>query len=579
MELRRDISGFQMRWSEPHAQQWLQQGYWRHETLADIATEQTLRQPDAILLIEGERHWTRKDVYDAALRLANFLQQLGARPGDVVAYQLPNWSESAVIALTARMLGLVINPIAPNYRESELRYMLGETGAKFLFIPAAFRNFDYPAMVAAVRADLPALQQVIVVRGDAGQDSSWEQVQSAAPLAELPEVDPGAVFMVMFTSGTTGRAKGVLQHHYAFGYKARQMVAAWHVGDSDVIFMPSPVTHITGAIWSFDIPWISGAPAVLLDVWSAADGIDAIRRHGCTISGGATPFLQQMLAASAGDRAALASLKTFFCGGTSVSPELIRQVSRAFPGCLFFRAYGSTEMMTVTLGIASRQDAALGAESDGIVMPPMLVRLVDEEGTPIARDGIEGEILAFGPEQFAGYLDVADNEGAFDNNDFFRMGDLGCWREGAYLTITGRKKDIIIRSGENISPKEVEDVLLAHPAIAEVAIVAMPSASTGEMGCAFVMLNADAAFDITEMRRFLDAVGLAKQKYPEWLEVVDELPRVPSGKVRKDVLRDKAKVIAQEMAVAQRSKPQTQQSQTALSQTEQSQAQQSQMQQ
>jgi acyl-CoA synthetase (AMP-forming)/AMP-acid ligase II len=541
---RPDISGFNIRWSEQHAQQWLQAGFWRNETLAEIAAEQTRKNPDATLLIEGGTHLTRKAVYDASLRLANYLHQQGAEAGDVLAFQLPNWSESAIVTLAARMLGLVINPIPPIYREAELSYMLRETGARFLFIPGVFRNFDYPAMVEDLRGELPGLQEVIVVRGEVCNNTAWQETIAGDALQSLPTVDPGAIFLVMFTSGTTGRAKGVMQTHHAFGYKARQMIAAWHVGEDDVIFMPSPVTHITGTIWAFDIPWISGAPAVLLDIWNVGEGIDAIREHGCTISGGATPFLQQLLAATAEDRSSLSSLKTFFCGGTSVSPELIKQVSREFPNCLFFRAYGSTEMMTVTLGISSREQSDLGANTDGVVLPPIQVKLVDDEGHKIAEDGVEGEILAFGPEQFAGYLNVEDNRDAFDEDGYFRMGDLGCWSHGNYLVITGRKKDIIIRSGENISPKEVEDILIQHPAIADVSVVAMPSESTGEKGCAFIILNQGHDFDFATMRRFLDGVGLAKQKYPEWLEFVDDFPRVPSGKVRKDLLREKAREIA-----------------------------------
>ncbi|TGD71296.1 cyclohexanecarboxylate-CoA ligase [Mangrovimicrobium sediminis] len=547
-KIRHDVGGFPLRCSAEHEARWREAGYWREETLADVAREQARLAPQRALLIEGGRTLTRGEVYSDALRLARYFLERGARAGDVVAFQLPNWSESAVIALAARMLGLVICPVPPIYRESELLYILGETAAKFLFVPREFRKCDYPALVAGLRDRLPQLHEVIVLRGDAGTDTPWATVLASEPLETLPEVDPGAAFMVMFTSGTTGRAKGVLQTHYGFGYKARQMVEAWGVGEGDVIFMPSPVTHITGAIWAFDIPWISGAPAVLLDVWQVQDAIDAIREYRCTISGGATPFLQQFLAATADDRAALASLRTFFCGGTSVSPELIRQVSQAFPGCLFFRAYGSTEMMTVTLGISSREQAALGAETDGVVLPPIQVKLVDDDGNDIEEDGVEGEILAMGPEQFAGYLDPQDNAGAFDDNGFFRMGDLGRWCHGNYLEITGRKKDIIIRSGENISPKEVEDVLMQHPAIADIAIVAMPSAATGEMGCAFVIPAQGASIDLADMRRFLDGAGLAKQKYPEWLECVADFPRVPSGKVRKDELRR----LAQEIAGRQR---------------------------
>lgn len=544
--IRHDVGGFPIRWSEKHAKEWLEAGYWRQETLADIARQQTERDPGKTLLIESGKTLSREDVYTSSLSLANYLLQRGAAPGDVLAFQLPNWSESAIIVLAARMLGLVINPVPPIYREAELRYMLGATGARFLFIPKVFRQHDYPEMVASLRSDLPALEDVVVVRGESGKSTSWEEALSPEPAGDLPRVDPAAAFMVMFTSGTTGRAKGVIQTHYSFGYKARQMAGAWGVGNDDVIFMPSPVTHITGAIWAFDIPWITGAPAVLLDIWNVDDGINAIREYGCTISGGATPFLQQLLAATTDDRSALASLRTFFCGGTSVSPELIKQVSNEFPDCLFFRAYGSTEMMTVTLGISSAQQADLGAETDGIVLPPMQVKLVDDDGVEITEQGVEGEILAFGPEQFAGYLNTEDNAAAFDGNDFFKMGDLGKWSNGNYLVISGRKKDIIIRSGENISPKEVEDVLMEHPAIADVAIVAMPSALTGEMGCAFIVLKERSSFDMDEMRSFLGKSGLARQKYPEWLEFVDDFPRVSSGKVRKDILRQVAEDIAKQ---------------------------------
>jgi len=541
---RTDISGFEIRWSDTHAEAWRQAGYWREETLADIAKARVAEDPDAILLIEGEHRFSRADIYDAALRVAAFLQSRGAVPGDVLGFQMPNWFETAVVSLAARLLGVVVTPIPPIYRAAELSYMLSATGAKFFFIPESFRNCDYVDMVDSIRGQLPALEEVIVVRGESARHTAWSEVIAHPPTTDLPEVDPASVFMVMFTSGTTGRAKGVMQTHYAFGYKARQMVEAWGVDHTDVIFMPSPVTHITGAIWAVDIPWIVGAPAVLMDVWNVDQGLEAIRQHGCTISGGATPFLQQLLAASEQNRDAMASLKTFFCGGTSVSPELIKEVSREFPHCLFFRAYGSTEMMTVTLGISDSADAENGANTDGIVKPPMEVVLIDEEGREISEVGVEGEILTFGPEQFVGYLNPADNTEAFDHADRFRMGDLGRWSQGNYLVITGRKKDIIIRSGENISPKEVEDVLMAHPAVADVAIVAMPSAATGEMGCAFVILNRDQSLDMASMREFLDGSGLAKQKYPEWLEIVHDLPRVPSGKVRKDVLREEAKRLA-----------------------------------
>jgi acyl-CoA synthetase (AMP-forming)/AMP-acid ligase II len=203
-------------------------------------------------------------------------------------------------------------------------------------------------------------------------------------------------------------------------------------------------------------------------------------------------------------------------------------------------------MPSTTLGIRDRAQATLGAETDGEVVPPTEVKLVDmTSGAPVP-DGEEGEILARGPEQLVGYLHPDDNADAFDEDGYFRMGDLGRRVHERYLVITGRKKDIIIRSGENISPKEVEDVLATHAAGADVAIVAMPSPVTGEKGCAFVVLRPGRSIDLAEIRRFLEQARLARQKFPEHLVTIDELPRVPSGKVSKDVLRARAKQIAEE---------------------------------
>jgi acyl-CoA synthetase (AMP-forming)/AMP-acid ligase II len=349
--------------------------------------------------------------------------------------------------------------------------------------------------------------------------------------------------MVMYTSGTTGRPKGVLHTHHSYDYKARQMGEFWGVGASDVVFMPSPVTHIAGAFWSFDICWRQGATTVLVDTWKPDEAIDLIESHRCTVSGGATPFLQQLMSAAAERPGALSSLRTFFCGGTTVSPDLIKKASATFPNCLIFRAYGSTEMTTAAMGIRDRSHALQGAETDGEIVPPVEIRIVDDAGNAVA-DGEEGEILARGPELFGGYIHAKDNDNAFDDDGFFRMGDLGRRVYGNFLVITGRKKDIIIRSGENISPKEVEDVLLTHPAVEDVAIVAMPNAVTGEMGCAFLIPRPGQTIDLPEIQRHLAAGGLARQKFPEHLVLVDELPRVSSGKIQKEILRIRAREIA-----------------------------------
>ncbi len=544
--MKTDPSGWNIRWSEDMATSYRADGYWRNDTLVDAARAVVAEDPSRILLIEGEKKLSRGEAWDQALRLAGFFLAQGLKPGDVVAFQLPNWIESAILALATRMTGIIVNPIPPIYRESELAYILADCGAKMIFVPEVFRKHNHAAMIEALRQDLPALRHIVTVRG-AG-DLTWEQVVSGAPAASLPQIDPAAVMMVMYTSGTTGKPKGVMHIHHGFDHRVRSMGEAWSIGADDVVFMPSPVSHITGAFWAFDMPWVRGCRSVLIDVWAAEDGIRCIEENHCTVSGGATPFLQQLLDLARDRPGMLSSLRLFFCGGTTVSPDLIRQASATFPNGLFFRAYGSTEMTCATLGISSRAEAQYGAETDGAIIYPTEVRIVDPAGEADLPDGEEGEILARGPGLFVGYLHPADNEGNFTPDGFFRMGDLGCRVAEKYLMITGRKKDIIIRSGENISPKEVEDLLYNHPAVAEIAIVAMPSAVTGEKGCAFIIPRSGQTIDLAEIRRFLDQAGLARQKYPEHVVLVDDLPRVPSGKVKKDVLRLRAREIEKEAA-------------------------------
>ena len=545
--LRTDPSGFATRWSDDAAASYRAAGHWRDETLADVARRTCREAPDRLLLIEGDRRVTRAEAWDASSRLAAFFLSRGLKPGDVVSFQLPNWIEAAVIALAARRCGLVLNPIPPIYRDSEVGYILQDCGAKLVFVPRVFRNHDHQRMLAELRSRLPSVQDVVVVRGDGVDGLAWEHALSLAPARDdaLPPIDPAAAMVVMYTSGTTGRPKGVIHNHYAYDYRVRSMREAWSIGPSDVVFMPSPVTHITGAYWAFDMPWVSGATSVLMDVWSAEEGIDCIERNRCTVTGGATPFLRQLLDTAARRPGAMASLRLFFCGGTTVSAELIREAAATYPHCLCFRAYGSTEMPTTTLGIRDRAHADLGAETDGEVVPPTEVKIVDASSGASIADGEEGEILVRGPEQLVGYVHPEDNAGAFDEDGYFRMGDLGRRVHERYLVITGRKKDIIIRSGENLSPKEVEDVLATHAAVADVAIVAMPSRETGEKGCAFVVLRPGQTIDLAEIRRFLEGAKLARQKCPEHLVIVDELPRVPSGKISKDVLRSRAKAIAE----------------------------------
>jgi acyl-CoA synthetase (AMP-forming)/AMP-acid ligase II len=544
----KDIGGFPVRRSAEATARYLAGGDWRDETLTDIARVRVQEDPDRLLLVEGEHRLTRAKAWDQARRLSSFFLSRGLKPGDVISFQLPNWVEAAVVALAARMCGLIINPVTPIYREAELSYILGDCGSKLIFVPGVFRKWDHLAAVEKIRGEVPGLRDVVAVRAESAPGAHrWEDLLAYEPvdLERLPKVDPAAVMMVMYTAGTTSRPKGVIHSHQTFGNSAWRMIDIWGITEKDVFFMPSPLTHITGAFWSFDMPWLCGASNVLMDVWTPEEGVNAIAANGCTISGGATPFLQQLLNVARDRPEAVKSLRYFFCGGTTVSPDLVKEAAANFPNCLFWRGYGCTESPCTTMGIRGREFAQMGAETDGEVMAPTEVKMLSPDGDGLVPEGEEGEIAVRGPEQFLGYLHPEDNAAAFDAEGFFRTGDLGRRVHGDYLVITGRKKDIIIRNGENISPKEVEDVLYHHPDIVEAAIVAMPSPTTGEKGCAFVIPRKGATVDLASINAFLAKSGLARQKFPEHVVLVDDLPRVPSGKVKKDVLRLEARRIAE----------------------------------
>lgn len=346
--------------------------------------------------------------------------------------------------------------------------------------------------------------------------------------------DPNHVKLIMYTSGTTGRAKGVLHTHNTIATEISNFSDWLTLDENDVILMPSPLAHITGYLYGIQLPVTLGCPVVLMDMWNVRRAANDIEANGVTFTIGATPFLQELSNLCRETRRNLPSLRYFPSGGAPVPPEIILGADSSFERCVAFRVYGSTEAPTVTLGVPDRAEQTLRATTEGYIVGHE-VRLVDEYGVEVKR-GEEGEITTRGPELTVGYALDEQNSEAFDENGFFRTGDLAVQTPEGCLSITGRKKDIIIRGGENLNPKEIEDVLYTHPAVYEAAVVAMPHARLGETCCAFVTLKAGAVFDFEAMRKVLTASGLAKQKFPERLEIVDSLPYTPAGKIRKNLL-------------------------------------------
>ncbi|OAN37948.1 AMP-binding protein [Mycolicibacterium iranicum] len=474
--------------------------------------------PDRVLVRDGDVALDCATLLDRATGLAHGL--IRRMPvGSVVSFMVPNWHEAAVIYLGVTLAGMVVNPILPSLRDHELSFILADAGSRMIFIPETFGGHDYAAMLDRVVAGLPDPPEVVTLRG---ASTAYTDLLGDRGDGALPMLDTAATRMIMYTSGTTGRPKGVLHSHDSLNALIAQLGMHWRIDPGDTFLVASPIAHIGGSIYAFECPLLLGTQAVLMQRWDADAAISLMLEHHCTHMAGATPFLTGLLA-SAEDRGThLPDLKVFICGGASVPPSLIRRATAYFDRAIVTRVYGSTEVPVTTVG--SPDDVDRAAETDG---RPGIADVIL----------VDGEIRARGPQMLAGYLHAEDTRDAFDDAGYFRTGDLGHWTEDGYLVVTGRAKDIIIRNGENISPKEVEDILITHPGVAEVAVVGVPDDRTGERAVAAVVAAGSTAPDVTELREFLVGQGVAKFKAPEQVVCVDALPKNDAGKVLKHALR------------------------------------------
>jgi acyl-CoA synthetase (AMP-forming)/AMP-acid ligase II len=507
-------------------------------TTADFAEQRARQTPQQIAVVEGGRRLTYAFLLDEARRIAAGLRDLGLRPGDVISFQLPNWWESVVVNLAASLGGWAVNPIVPIYRDAEVGFILADCGAKVIFVPEQFRSIDYVDMLRRIAVDGTARPLIVTVRGQEESPDAlrYETLGRASATWEGHAATPDSLKLVLYTSGTTGRPKGVLHSYNTLMSELRAITEFWNVGEQDVVIMPSPVTHITGYSYALEYVFFAGIKVVLMDRWDAAQAVALIQAEQASLTVGATPFLAELTAAVEKSGARLPSFRLFASGGAPVPPNLVLRASRAMPGCLVCRVYGSSESPTVTLGINDAADQDRAAITDGKVCNNE-VRIADPVTGESLPAGEEGEILVRGPEVMLCYSREEDTRDAFDADGFFRTGDLGTLSQDGFITVTGRKKDLIIRGGENLSPKEVEDLLHAHPDVLEAAVVAMPHARLGETPCAYVVLKPGCGMDLAQMSSYLDSKRLARQKFPEQLFVVDAMPKTASGKILKHVLR------------------------------------------
>jgi cyclohexanecarboxylate-CoA ligase len=444
--------------------------------------------------------------------------------GDIVAWQLPNWWEAVVFCWAVWRCGAIASPITPTLRAHEVGFILDQTKARVIAVPAEFRGTDYVAMVRSTGFD----GEVVVYRDGERADASTAEPPNLA-------VDAGAPAVVLWTSGTTANPKGVVHTHQSLRVEADTITAAHEIRAGESLLLPMPVTHVAGLTYGVLLPVTNGITTVLMDTWEPGHALDLVERERIAVMISTPVFMRTMIDHPTFATTDVASVRLFSLGGAGVAPSMVREGAARF-GCWCKRTYGSTEYPTLTtgrFGDAPERDAT----TDGPLIADAELRIVDPETLADLPHGTPGELLVRGPEMFSGYLDTALDAESFVDGGWFRTGDLAVY-DGEYLTIVDRLKDIIIRGGENISALEVESALLTFPAIADAACIAMPDDAMGEKVCAFVIPRDGTGPTLDGIRAHLVDRGLARYKLPERLEVRPTLPRTASGKIQKAKLRD-----------------------------------------
>ena len=509
-----------------------ERGLWKAETLCGRLASVCDQAAGREALVDGSTRETFAGFASLVERVAGHIAALGVSAGDVVSWQLPNWWEAAVVHHAALRIGAVPNPLNMIFRGRELRFVLAEARPRLVVVPRRFRRFDHAALAQRLRQE-GLVGHIAVARGQESGCFPLEEWLSEDPVSPAPAPLQRAsdVALLLYTSGTTSDPKGVLHSHETLLYEIDSLRGVHRITPADAYLGGSPVTHIAGLVYGLLMPFALGTRTVLLERWDAGRALELIERERATFQTGAPTFLQTLAGHPDVSRRDLSSFRLFSTGGANIPAEPIRE-AEAKLGCVVKRAYGSTEVPTLTAtSFDDPDDRRLG--TDGRAIGAAEMRIVDARG----HDTVEGEIWARSPEVFLGYRNPALDPGAFDEEGWFRTGDLGAVDADGSLRVTGRLKDVIIRGGENVSVKEIEDLLAEHPAVADVAVVGMPDALLGERACAFVAPRRGATLSFAEMVAFLEGREIARQKIPERLEVRARLPKTASGKVQKNALR------------------------------------------
>ncbi|WP_033333299.1 MULTISPECIES: AMP-binding protein [Streptomyces] len=533
------------------SERYRQEGWWRDETILDDLRRAVEKHPGKTAVVtrytDGRpaEALTYAELAQHVERLAAALVGLGVQPGDVVTLQLPNSWQLIALCLACARAGAVAGPVVPIMRRRELEFMTRLTGSPVYVAAAEYRGFSYARLGAEVADAVPTLRHQVFIGGAGGEGAldfdrdllgrTWEEEHPAAEL-DRRESGPDDPAQVMFTSGTTGEPKGVVHSHNTLYAMNRAQADLLRLTPEDVTAMGSPTTHQGGYTWNFVMPLLLGATCVQVDAWDPEMMLRTLEEERVTFFMGAPTFLVDLTEAQRTGPRDLSALHTYAVGSAPVAPVVVER-AQVILGCRVYALWGMTENGCVT--VTRPEDPPLrAAESDGTPVPGMDVRVVDERtGLPVPS-GQAGLLQVRGASQCLGYHRRPEVYAASMTPDgWFDTGDLA--RADGYggIRIVGRSKDVISRGAENIPVAEVEAALLRHPAVRDVAVVGYPDERLGERACA-VLIAAGAAPSLDDLRAHLDGLGMAKQYWPERVEVVAALPKTPSGKIQKFVLRE-----------------------------------------
>lgn len=523
-------------------ERYYQAGYWQDRSLGQLIADSVARHPDKRVAQDASGHTiSYRELEDKASRLAAFLSARGVGIGDAVTMHLPNWWQTAVVTYATFKLGAVINPLPPTYGWKDLAFIMNKSGSKAVIVPGKFRSADYTEHLALIKSELTIAPVIVVIgQGKVALGISFDEALSGPLLEKEAYGDADEPCLLLFTSGSESKPKGVVHTHNTAIYGERALSSTLQLTSDDICFMASPVTHTSGFMHGVLMTLMLGSSVSLLDVFKGDAAVEQMAASRATWTMGATPFLSDIVDSMERGGKRLPDLRYFLCGGAPIPEVVVRRAQQV--GIHVLSIYGSTESPPHTVTWPGDPIEAAW-QADGRALPGIEVRAVDEEGH-VLPPGQQGEQWSRGPHAFIGYLGEPElTAKALDADGWYHSGDLATVAGDGSVRIVGRIKDMIIRGGQNISAREVEDILLEHPACCIVSVIGIPDERLGELCCAVVVCHPDMSLSFADMKHYLMDRGVARFKLPEFLVLRDAIPATPSGKIQKFKLREELKAL------------------------------------